>query len=767
METAEAGGRAATGISRTGALLAALLFALNACSSTPQKREAKYLARGRKEFAAKEYRKAVIDFKVASQNMPKDAEPVYQLGMLYLTVGATQEAIESFTKAVSLNPRHEGAQYQMALVHLGSNKSQILRDAKQVLTAYTAKYPKDADALGALALAHARLGEKAEAIQTLEAAADRDPRNMRGAARVIALYLAQRDTDTAKGISRDLAARKPKSPDAAVLRAQVSLALHDTSDCDAQIRHALDLKRDFPQALQLRLLRDMMTQNGAGAEETSQAIAKLPQELMWGAYARMLFIERKFDQGIAEYNRALREHHDNARLRDEFSGSLIAVNRNAEAEKIATGTLQQNPRDRTARLQRATLEIDRGDIEDAAEDVKTLQALGMFSAQLAYEESRIFGARGETVKEGELLAEALKTNPRLLMARLELSRVLSTFGKPRVALETLDQALPSEKATAEYVFYRNSALMAAGNWTTARAGVDAALKVEHTPRFLCQDAMIRLHDNDTAGARKSLDASFQMTPADRTTINLLGEVMRLQNQTAQFTALLKEAAARNPKSAVLQDALGTQLEVTGDVDGARAAFEAERAAGEIAAAENQLALLEMKIGALDQARQRLLNLIKAHDNAKSHMMLAEIETQRGASPDTIVRQYSRVVDLQPSNVAAMNNLADVLAARQARYDDALFWAQKALGLSPDSPVIEDTVGWIYYRERKYDKALPFLEKSAKGLDRPAAHYHLAGALASIGEWTRARQEYQLALKENPQSEERASVAKLFERAAKN
>src|SRR5690348_5291099 len=114
------------------AVIAAMIL-LNACARSPREREAKYLERGKKEFAAREYKKAVVDFKVASQNMPKDAEPVYQLGMVYLTVGAARQAVESFTKAVSLDPKHEGAQYEMALVKVGSNKPDIVGEARQVL----------------------------------------------------------------------------------------------------------------------------------------------------------------------------------------------------------------------------------------------------------------------------------------------------------------------------------------------------------------------------------------------------------------------------------------------------------------------------------------------------------------------------------------------------------------------------------------------------------------------------------------------------------
>ena len=49
-----------------------------------------------------------------------------------------------------------------------------------------------------------------------------------------------------------------------------------------------------------------------------------------------------------------------------------------------------------------------------------------------------------------------------------------------------------------------------------------------------------------------------MAPGDRLTINLLAEAMHPQKQSPQFKALLKDAAAKNPTSTVLQDALGTQ-----------------------------------------------------------------------------------------------------------------------------------------------------------------------------------------------------------------
>ena len=114
----------------------------------------------------------------------------------------------------------------------------------------------------------------------------------------------------------------------------------------------------------------------------------------------------------------------------------------------------------------------------------------------------------------------------------------------------------------------------------------------------------------------------------------------------------------------------------------------------------------------------------------------------------------------------MNNLAGYLATKQKKYDDALFWGRKALSLAPDSPVVEDTLGWTYYLQGKYDAALPYLEKSEKALDRPAAHYHMAAELMKAGDSGRAKKEYEAAIGADPKSSERAVVGPLFADASK-
>lgn len=743
------------------AFVIAGLAVLCACGPrTPEGREALHMKRAKDYVAAKDLKKAAIEFRVASQNMPADAEPMYQLGMTYLALGSRQQALAAFQKAADLNPKHEGAQYQLALAQVTSDKPDVLEQARQTLTGYLTAHPGDTDAMGGLALAQAKLGNKAETLRLLNLAAT-NASAVRTASIIIAWYAAKGDTQTAIDISRNISARMPNSPDAAILRAQVSLATKDTADADAEIDHALSLKRDFRPALQLRLRREIMTNDAKSAEETTQELAKQPESQMWGAYARVLFAEGKIDAGIAEFERALKEHNDSADLRDQYSELLITAGRRKEAKAVVEGTLAKNKNDKTAILQQVSMAIDNGDLDTANRGIQELQALKAFSPVLSYQVARLAGARGDKIKQGDSLADTLKHNPRFFPARVDLARLLIESGKPQDGLSILEQADPGEKRSIEYVFYHNLALMSAGDWDVARKGVDAALASKRAPGFLYEDALLRARNKDLTGARKSLDEALKMSPADPATLGLIGGVMRQQGQEQQFVALLRDAAAKNPGMVTLQSALGAELAATGDEKGARAAFDAAKAAGGTANAEIDLALLDIRDGHQDQARQRLLDLVKTNDTARAEIMLAELEMKLG-SPDAVIQHYLKALQLQPNSLAAMNNLADFLASRPNKMDDAIFWAQKARALAPHDAVVADSLGWILFKAGKFDTASPLLEESAKNLDRPLAHYHFAAVLAKTGENAKARQEYDKAVKEDPKSPARAEVSSLFE-----
>src|ERR1700693_687230 len=88
---------------------AIFLASLAACDRSSRAKEAKFLKKGASMLAAKDYSRAALEFRNASQAARKDAEPYYQLGMAYLGSGDARAAYVAFKKAMELNPKHAAA----------------------------------------------------------------------------------------------------------------------------------------------------------------------------------------------------------------------------------------------------------------------------------------------------------------------------------------------------------------------------------------------------------------------------------------------------------------------------------------------------------------------------------------------------------------------------------------------------------------------------------------------------------------------------------
>lgn len=737
-----------------------------ACSGTPESREAAHMKKGKAWLAKQDPKRAIIEFKVASQNMPKHAEPLFQLGMAYLRTREFPLAYEALLKATEVEPGHEAAHYQLAMFQVGSDNPQNVQVARAVVKSHLTAQPGDAEAMGALALAEAKLGNKDEALRQLEGAIAKDPSKTDRAAVILAYFAARGDDAMSRRITHALTARVPGSPEVALLRADVALATGDTADADSEIARSLSLRRNYVPALQLRLRRQMMAADAGAAEQTARLLAASSERKMWPAFAKLLFAENKIDAAMVEFDRVLQVHDGgpdtrNDDMRNDYSGLLLNAGRPREAVRVLDVTLEKNPKDKIALLQRAAALVDLGNPDAAGKDIRELLAAKAFSPALSYQQARMFAARGDVTRQGQLLNEALKADPDFLPARLDLAAMMVSAGNPAGAIDVLDKTNRSSRNTMQYLFARNSALIASGDYAAARKGVDAGLSGVHTSGMLYQDALLRTRTKDLAGAKRSLMEAFSAAHSDREIVDLLGRVMADLGESSKFVALLRDALAKDQNSPGLQTALGGALAAQGDAAGALASYQAAAAAGD-KTANVELATLDAQAGNFDSAIRHMQEAVKASDNARLQVLLANLETRRGGAPDMITQHYLRALQLDPANVVAMNNLANLLASRPNKLDDARFWAEKALSLQPSNPALADTVGWIYFRQAKYDAARTFLERSLKAQDRPLAHYHLAAALAGAGDRNRAREEYQLAVAQDPRSEARTTIAALFE-----
>jgi tetratricopeptide (TPR) repeat protein len=118
--------------------------------------------------------------------------------------------------------------------------------------------------------------------------------------------------------------------------------------------------------------------------------------------------------------------------------------------------------------------------------------------------------------------------------------------------------------------------------------------------------------------------------------------------------------------------------------------------------------------------------------------------------------YQRLLELEPDNVIAINNLAWIISEVQGKHQQALELANRGLKIAPKYCDLIDTRGVIYYRLGELDKAVSDFNECIKlypGIT-PASigtRFYLARALAKLGQKNKAIQYLNEALKLNSQT----------------
>jgi Tfp pilus assembly protein PilF len=133
-------------------------------------------------------------------------------------------------------------------------------------------------------------------------------------------------------------------------------------------------------------------------------------------------------------------------------------------------------------------------------------------------------------------------------------------------------------------------------------------------------------------------------------------------------------------------------------------------------------------------------------NVVARLLLARIEEQTGNN-SAAVEQYRKIVETQPGNTPALNNLAFHLAAHSP--DEALRYAQRAKDLAPEDPAVENTLGWTLYQKGLYSTAVRHLESAAAKQPTARRNAHLAMAYLKSGNRSRGQQALEAAVKLDP------------------
>jgi len=147
----------------------------------------------------------------------------------------------------------------------------------------------------------------------------------------------------------------------------------------------------------------------------------------------------------------------------------------------------------------------------------------------------------------------------------------------------------------------------------------------------------------------------------------------------------------------------------------------------------------------------------------AHLELAQDAEARGDFDEAATR-YRRVVDLEPDNAVALNNLAYLLADKKNAAAEAVPLAERAYRLSGEAPMVADTLGWAHYKTGDLAKAQLYLERAEKVVTSNVdILIHAATIHADLKNLEQARADVDALLKLDPKTAERPDVKALIAR----
>ena len=718
------------------------------CSKTPAEQAAKYMKNGKSYYEKKDYSRAALEFLNATKMAPQDAEAQYQLASAYLQLRDYNRAVAALRSAVEINPKHKEAELKLAELMASTSNKTTLEDAKQRLDAILSDSPENTEAATALSIAEARLGDPNEAIRNLEQALQKAPADLKASVTLARLKMSQKDQTGAEEALDAAVKQAPQSVDAALARAQFYVAVKKFDQADAEARRALQLDPKNGTALLTLAYVQINQKQMDQAEQTYRQISALPDKQYKPLHAVFLIRTGKADAGIAELQQLAKAEPKNRELRTQLVAAYMIAHKEAEAEKILTSAIKAQANDSQALMQRAEIYTRAGKYAEAEKDLTQLVGSQGQSAQVHYALARVRAATGNTVGQRQELEETLRLDPNALNARVDLVQVLVVGNQAKAALDVVNQTPEAQRENPGAIAAHAAVDMALGDQAQARKEIDRGLAIARTPALMLQDATLKAMQKDFTGARVSLDALLKVQPLNMQLWNLLVQTYAAEKQLPKAIQRLREATDQNPKSASLQFLLAATLINTRNWKDARAALAAAHEADPgMAPIPYAQAQVEMFDGKFDAARQILNDVLaKTPKDTQAKILLGQVEEKAG-NHEASVTQYRSVVDADPNNILALNNLA--WAYVKDNPDEGLKYAQQAAKLAPENPSVQDTLGWLYFRKGLYDSAVTHLKTAVDKEGTPERKYHLGMALTKNGDQDGGRKMMRAALDADP------------------
>jgi tetratricopeptide (TPR) repeat protein len=744
-----------------------------------------HLDRGKHLLADDQLDKAGIEFRNALQIEPRSAEALFLSGQVAERRGNLRSAVAQYQRAVDIDPEYTAPRASLARVYV------LAGDPNRAMTLIGPgldKHPNDPDLLTVRAAARAQLKDAAGAHTDAERALRLGPQNEVAVALLAALYRNGGDPERAIKLVANALTRLPHSTDLHAVLANLYIEVKQPQDAEQQLREIVklrpqelapryqlalfyassqrldDAERVLTEAVKVRpdsneaklaLVDFVSTQRSkeAGEKTLRDFVAANPRNYdLQLALGALLLRNGATQDAVKVYQEIVaRSGSDPTALaaRDEIAAIDSRQGNYDAAGKLIEEVLRTNPRDNTALVLRADIEMQRKNPAAAIADLRNVLRDQPQAVPVRRALARAFIANGEPALAEEMLRAAMDAAPTDADLRIQLAQLLLQTDRTEQAIPVMEEAV---RRAPTYVPAREQLVrcyMTKQDWTAARIAVEdlKTLQPKMALGFylsgLVAQSQHRLQDSE-----REYEHALELQPDATDALWALAALQLSQGRAADAIARVEQVVERDPHDARALDLLGELYTATHAFPQAyQVLSRASQAWPSWWLPYHDLASAYVAAKDPERAVAVYLDGIKAAaDPARLTFELASFYEKQGRVDDAIALCES-LHRRNPSLASAANNLAMLLVTYkkdQGSLDRARDLT--ASFVSTENGSLLDANGWVRYKRGEYDEALRVLQHAARvAPDSRVVRYHLGMVELRQGQREQARSDLEMAL----------------------
>jgi len=733
-------------------LLVAILAASGvACSEDPERAKVEYLKSGDRYFGQKKYAEAIVHYRNALQHDPKFGQARYKLAQSLELRGDLRAAAREFVRAADAMPGSPEVQVKAASYLLAGGQFEDARARAQIALKLD---PKNLDAQIVVGNSLAGLKDLDAALKQLEDATRLDPSSASAFASLGAVQLARGSSNDAELAFRRAVETNPNLPNAHMALAGFLWASGRPDEAEQSFKKALTV--DTKNLLARRALSTFYISRGRAVEAEPHMKALADADVSPAAPMRLALAD--YYVMLNRPDDAMKILDEVARNKDGFAAARARVaalqydkKEFAQADKEIREVLARDPRNVPALIVHSKFLAAKKNFDEAISQAKAATSAAPDSIQAHYLLGAMYRATNRVDEAISAFNEVLKLNPRATAAQLQLSELNLAKGARQPALQLAQdaaRAVPNDPAIQLNLV---RALLANGD--VARAGAVAAPLVTKYPKVAVVHAAqgsVAMASKDVGQARRAFSRTLELDAGNFEALSGLVQLDFVEHKTDAARARVDQRLAAAPDDSKVLSLAARVYASSGDMAKAERYLQTsiEKDPSNLQAYVS-LAQLYASQKKLAEARGGLEKVIAKQPDAVGPQIMFAVLSQMEGNRAEARKHYERVLQIDPKAGVAANNLAYLYAEDGGNLDVALQLAQTAKEQIPNSPEVDDTLGWVYYQKNLAGLAMPLFEQASRADPKNSVYqYRLGLASAKAGEPAKARRALEQAIKLN-------------------